>query len=115
MSDVELRVELRFNLPKPDEPGFLRRVRNFTRVRAAFADNMQSPDAADDLVNFFLDYLDPAIDRELARETLFDLSEEEFNATMTRLSEAFEGKARSPAATSNGRSTAPSVARGRRR
>lgn len=109
-------MRLEFNLPKKSDPGFLRRYRNYHRAKAAWTDTNAGPDAGDNLIDFFLDYLAPGIDRAAARETLLDLSEDDFNAAMAQFTEAFEGKASSPAAKSSAKSTAASgPTRGRQR
>ena len=90
-------MQLIFNLPKSSDPGFLRRYRNYHRAKATWTD-AAGPDAGDNLIDFFLDYLAPDTDKDAAREALLDLSEEAFNAHMVQFTVAFEGKAASPAA-----------------
>lgn len=100
--------QLIFNQPTKDQPGFLRRAMHAAKAKTAFNDGDPAP-----LVAFFLDYV-TSHPRDEAEAILLDLSEDDFNATMEQLMDAFEGKANSPAAQNNERSTARSgKARGR--
>lgn len=108
MSDPPTRLV--FNKPTKSDPGFLRRALHAGRVRQLFNDGNPEP-----LLDFFLDYV-TSHPRDVAKDMLLDLSEDDFNTTIQELMDAFEGKANSPAAQSSGRSTAASApARGRKR
>lgn len=106
----ETPARLVFNKPTKDQPGFLRRALNAGRARQLFNEGNPEP-----LVDFFLDYV-TSHPRDVAKEILLDLSEDDFNQTIQELMDAFEGKASSPAARSNGNLTAASgPVRGRKR
>lgn len=102
--------KLVFTRPTKDAPGFLRRMQNASKVQRAFENGDIEP-----ITEFFLDY-ETAHPRDEAREILLNLSETEFNEILQSLMEAFAGKANSPAAQSNGKSTGRSApARGHKR
>ncbi len=109
MSDTTI-PRLVFNKPTKDQPGFLRRAIHAGKAKQAFHDGDPEP-----LIDFFLDYV-TSHERDDAKAILLDLSEDDFDQTMQELMDAFEGKANSPQAKSNGKSTAASgPARGRTR
>lgn len=103
-------TQLVFRKPTKSDPGFLRRAMNAAKAKRAFDGGDPEP-----LIDFFLDYV-TSHERETARAILLELSEDDFDATMGELMEAFEGKANSPAAKSNENLTAASApTRGRKR
>lgn len=71
---------LRFEIPGPDEPGFIRRQREATQhVQALKAGGLASMDA---MIAFLLRFVAEPVDRHQARELLLDLSRTEYNALL---------------------------------
>lgn len=67
-----------FEKPSAKEPGYLRR----TRSALEFLDGLkkeQGPSQVDRMIDFLLPFVKEPQDRNLAREALFDASEEQFN------------------------------------
>lgn len=71
-------VRLEFAIPGSDEPGFLRRQRTAAQHMAALRSALR-PDLIDSMVDFLIGFVVEPVDREQARELLFDLSRDDYN------------------------------------
>ncbi len=73
-----MTTQLVFTPPSPDSPGYLRRARKALEFRQKLNSGNADPDTIDLLVEFLLPYLVEPVDRNVAREELFDASETQF-------------------------------------
>lgn len=69
---------LRFEIPGPDAPGFIRRQREAQRYREALKADFSLANM-DAMIGFLLTFVVEPEDREQARELLLDLSRNEYN------------------------------------
>ena len=74
-------VELVFDIPGVEVPGFLRRQREAMQHVAALK-SRASIKTLDELVTFLLRFVSAPADREQARELLLDLSRADYNALL---------------------------------
>lgn len=70
--------KLVFELPNAQTPGYLRRVKKGMELADRMQDKKASPSSIDDMVEFLLPYITEPKDREEARDTLLDASQEQF-------------------------------------
>ncbi|MHB9139336.1 MAG: hypothetical protein ACYC4Q_08035 [Victivallaceae bacterium] len=70
--------ELEFRLPAPDSPGYLRRAKLSLEFRQKMSSGNAGPETIDALVDFLLQFVEQPEDRNEARESLFDATEEQF-------------------------------------
>jgi len=74
-------IDLVFDIPSPEAPGFLRRQREAMQHVAALK-SRASIKTLDELVTFLLRFVSAPADREQARELLLDLSRADYNALL---------------------------------
>ena len=77
-------VELTFNLPDENTPGFLKRQRALMNIQANLTANPGS-DAVDGLVDFILPFVVTPADLDVARDLLEDLSQTQLTDILQRL------------------------------
>ena len=70
--------KLVFERPTSQTPGYLRRAKAGLEFKARMASGVD-PIAIDDMVEFLLTYVTEPVDRDEARETLLDATEEQFS------------------------------------
>lgn len=80
-----------FEPPGVDAPGYLRRTRKALEFRQK-AVSSPTPETIDEMVEFLLPYIKEPADRNEARETLLDASEEQFQ----QLIDAVSGESADP-------------------
>lgn len=90
-------VQLRFELPTRETPGYFRRYKRFVAVSAAWQREDRTPEDVDRMVEFFADFVVEPADRAAAVEALWDCTEAQFD----QLTAAFTGKTGSQAAQSS--------------
>ena len=69
---------MKFSIPGPDAPGFLRRQRKALEFTIDFATGKASPETLDKLVQFLSQFVTEPKGREKAKEALWEASETEF-------------------------------------
>lgn len=74
-------MKLKWNLPGPDTPGYLRRRRDLL----ALLDANLSPKNVEDLNQYLLQFIDKPKDRAEAMEKLLDLSGRDFSLIVIKL------------------------------
>jgi len=78
-------AEIVIRPPGPDKPGYLRRVRETTRIQQRLRDE-NSVEAFDDMINHILSTAEVTVPDGIdAREALLDLSKEQFDAIFETL------------------------------
>ena len=75
-------MELVFEVPGPDAPGYLRRQRKALEFRQA----SNTPEGLDSLVNFLVEYVKVPKDRKEAKKALWDASEEQIDELLDSIS-----------------------------
>lgn len=78
-------MELKFEFPGKDAPGYLRRQHKIQEVVAG-ADG--DPAIFEKMVELLLEYVIAPEDRDKARNLLWDMSEEEYNESMAAIQES---------------------------
>ena len=81
--------KLVFELPNAQTPGYLRRMKKGLEFRAIRAQGV-SPESIDEMVNYLLEYITEPKDREEAKETLYDATEDQYNEMIDALTGATE-------------------------
>jgi len=71
--------KLVFKAPGKDEPGFLRRIRTALDFQEKLSVTGVTLEVLDAMIDFLLPYVQEPKNRKEARETLLDLTEEQFN------------------------------------
>lgn len=69
--------QIRFEPPDPDEPGYLKRQRKALEFQRQLTKD-PAPEAVDALVEFLLPYVKEPVERDAARDALWDASEAQF-------------------------------------
>lgn len=69
-------ARLTFAIPGPDEPGFIRRQRTVVQLSEALRTGGLA--AMDDMIAFLLQFVAEPLDRDTARELIYDLSRDEY-------------------------------------
>lgn len=72
-------VQIIFSPPGRDEPGYLRRMRKALELKTVMENGTIKPEDLDNLIEFILPYVTEPIDREQARELLWDGSQNDFD------------------------------------
>jgi len=85
-------VDLVFNPPDAQAPGFLRRQKKALQFMRAFDVDNPTPDMIDDMVEFLLDYVTEPADRDEARNLLWDASQEQIMMLMQSVGGAESGE-----------------------
>ena len=93
-------VDLVFNPPDAQAPGFLRRQKKALQFMRAFDVDNPTPDMIDDMVEFLLDYVTEPADRDEARNLLWDASQEQIMMLMQSVGGAESGENPTEASTS---------------
>ena len=68
-----------FNSPGKDEPGYLRRMKKALELKTAMESGTIVPENLDALIEFVLPYVKEPVDRDQARELLWDGSQNDFD------------------------------------
>ena len=76
--------KLVFESPTSKTPGYLRRAKAGLEFKMKLAQGI-SPAVIDEIVNFLLDYITEPVNREEAKEMLYDVSEEKYNEMIDAL------------------------------
>ena len=86
------KVTLRFEVPGPDTPGYLRRVHQALGFMNDLNSKNPSPEAVERMVDFLSQYVVEPADKEQAVEALWMASENEFRMLLSSVAgEAEEG------------------------
>jgi hypothetical protein len=87
--EISQRVDLVFEVPGPEAPGFLRRQRRALQLGAALEEARESGavtvDILEGMVAFLVDYITSPADRGAAREALWDASETQYKALLATI------------------------------
>lgn len=75
-------VDLVFNPPDAQAPGFLRRQKKALQFMRAFNVDKPTPEMIDQMVEFLLDYVTEPAERDAARDLLWDASQEQIMTLM---------------------------------
>jgi hypothetical protein len=70
-------MEIKIQLPDSKAPGFLRRSRKALEFQQAITDNRLTAQKLDEFVSFVLEFVVMPVDKEEARNALWDASEDE--------------------------------------
>lgn len=81
---------MKFSVPGPDAPGFLRRQRTALEFTIDFATGKASPETLDKLVHFLSQFVTEPKGRDKAKEALWDASETEFMELLSAITGAQE-------------------------
>ena len=77
-------MTLRVNLPGPDAPGYLLRLRRTTELQRKLGEGA-TPELFDEMVRFLVDFVEEPADRAEAEAALWQLSQSEYEAVMNAL------------------------------
>ena len=77
-------MKLTFQKPSKTDPGFLRRQRSVLEMRSKLQGQLE-PGSVDTLVEFLLPYITEPVDRDQAREALWDASQDQFDEMLQAL------------------------------
>lgn len=77
-------MELVFEFPTKDTPGFLKRQREAVRLKNEI-EGKESEEAIDKLVAFLVRYVKEPADAAAAADAVWDMSEDQFNAALGHL------------------------------
>lgn len=75
-------VDLVFNPPDAQAPGFLKRQKKALQFMRAFNVDNPTPEMIDQMVEFLLDYVSEPIERDEARDLLWDASQDQIMTLM---------------------------------
>jgi len=76
---------LRFKVPGPDDPGYLRRMREGLRFRDQLAGGEPTPEMIEEMAKFLATYVTEPADYAARVEAMLDASESEFNQLLEAL------------------------------
>lgn len=80
---------LRFDIPGPDAPGFLKRQRRVLEFQQKMENDLR-PETLDAMVEFLADFVTEPEDPEAKREALWDATQEQFMQLLQALSGEYE-------------------------
>ena len=75
-------VDLVFNPPDAQAPGFLKRQKKALKFMRAFNVDNPTPEMIDQMVEFLLDYVTEPVERDEARDLLWDASQDQIMTLM---------------------------------
>jgi hypothetical protein len=85
MAKKENTDRLVLKIPAKGDPGYLRRQRDSAAIAQEMADGRFNPEAWSKYVDYLLRFVSEPADREKARELLWDISEDEFDAMLSQI------------------------------
>jgi hypothetical protein len=79
-------MKIEFSPPDKNAPGFLKRLKKVAAFQASFSEGKITGETMDNLVDFLADYVIEPVDREQAKEALWDASETQFLSLLSSVS-----------------------------
>ena len=70
-------MQIKFNPPGPDTPGFLKRQREALEFRRQFQQADIGPEMVDATIDYLLPYVEEPVDRDQARDALMEATQKQ--------------------------------------